>query len=480
MRQSLSLKTAQSLALTPQLKQSLHLLQISSLELQQEIQQELERNPLLELRSELGPEGSNEAAVEVTDTLEANASNPEPTAEMATDDDWQLKFESAHAPATPAQEFDLQQTTATQETLKDHLHWQLQMTSLSQRDLVIGNTLLHCLDNDGYLTASLAEVQKLVPAQHDVELDEIEAVLKLIKTLDPIGAGAADLSERLLILIAAQQAPDKTQEVAQQIVRGHLPLLATRNLRALTKTLYEQGNYAASEVRAAVSLITALNPRISSRFGQHLQNQVAADVIVKQHRGRWVTQLNPEQQNKLTINSQYENMLGSVADTDSTTFIQEHLNQAKSFIKNINNRFDTLLLVATAVVNRQQLFFEHGEGHLKPLNLADIAAAVGLHESTISRATANKYLLCSRGLFELKHFFSSAVTTKAGNASSSNAIRSIIKKLIDGESKAKPLSDNKLTQALADQGFVVARRTVAKYRESLGIAPSSKRKDLIS
>jgi RNA polymerase sigma-54 factor len=312
----------------------------------------------------------------------------------------------------------------------------------------------------------------------DINRDEIHAVLSLIKTLEPLGVGARNLSERLCLLLDAQACDPQVRKLAKLIVAENLSLLAARNYQGIRKALKKVANYSTAQVTEAAKLIGSLNPRISSQFGEHLQNQITADVMVQKKSGRWVAKLNPEHEIRLAINTQYTDMLSSASDEKSAEFLQNHLNQAKTFIKNVHSRYATLLAVAQAVVDSQQEFFEHGGERMTPLVLQDIASQLELHESTISRATAGKYLLCDRGLFELKYFFSSAVPQQDGNTTSSIAIRSLIKKLVSSESKVKPLSDSRLAKELESQGHSVARRTVAKYRESLQIAPSSQRKQL--
>lgn len=501
MKQSLQLKLSQQLTLTPQLKQSLRLLQLPSLDLEQEIQLALDNNPLLE---------RVETDVTQTQPLEAlspalNNDIPQPVAEASdpgveierTDNlvpeqdlssNWEEAFESHRAKPlvsnADSNDTEFSHYTIKQESLFEHLEWQVKMTMLSPQDQTIATTLLHCLNDDGYLVASIDDVLSMLNPEWEIEADEINAVLSLIKTLDPIGVGARDLSERLLILLKNTQTAERGNQVcaefelAQTIVESHLDLVGSHNLTKLKKAL----SVSDRELSAALGLITSLNPRVTSQFSSDNENYVIPDVVVKKLGDTWVAQLNSENHAKLRVNNTYSELLNSHANLDkkSNEFIQHNLTEAKNFIKGLMSRYDTLLLVSQAILERQQGFFEEGETGMQPMVLNDIATALEMHESTISRATAGKYLHSPRGVFELKYFFSSAVSSADGATSSSTAIRSLIKKMVDAESKAKPLSDNKIAKELEQQGHIVARRTVAKYRESMNIAPSSQRKSLVS
>ena len=495
MKQSLQLKLSQQLTLTPQLKQSLRLLQLPSLDLEQEIQQELDSNPLLErVESDVTPpeEIQTVSPVRDNDMPQPVAEASDPSAEIERTDDlvpeqdlssnWEEAFEPHRAaPSTGSLgiiDNEFSQYTVKQESLFEHLDWQVKMTTLSARDRDIATTLLHCLDEDGYLTVSLEEVVEMFNLDLDIEIDEINAVLSLIKTLDPIGVGARNLEERLLILLKHSCSNEPEFELALDIVSNHLGLVGSHNLAKLKKTL----SVSDQQLSRTLSLITSLNPRVAAQFSSDNENYVIPDVIVKKVNDIWVAQLNPESHAKLRVNDTYSELLTSTAklDKQSNDFIQHNLIEAKNFIKGLMSRYDTLLLVSRAILERQQAFFEHGETAMEPMVLNDIASALEMHESTISRATSGKYLHSPRGVFELKYFFSSAVSNSDGATSSSTAIRSLIKKMVDAESKAKPLSDSKIAKELEQQGHIVARRTVAKYRESMHIAPSSQRKSLVS
>ncbi len=499
MKQTLNLKFSQQLTLTPQLKQSLKLLQLPSLDLELEIQQTLDSNPLLErVEQEITP-------VEQTETLARAQDNgvPQPVAEAAdpgfeieaTDHlapeqdlsvNWQESFESHRtnanaSPATISSDQEFTQFAVKQETLFEHLDWQIRMTSLSQQDKLIARAILHSLDEDGYLTAELCDVVNILPPEMDAEEDEVAAMLSLVKSLEPTGVGARDLGERLSMLLDQQPRESLGLEAAKLIVENHLDLLGSHNLVKLRKEL----NISEQGLSNALSLITQLNPRIGSQFESDAENHIIPDVHVKKMGNKWVAQLNPDNQTKLRVNTTYSDLLeskndtASVLDKEGSNYIQHNLLQAKMFIKSLMSRYDTLLLVTEAIIERQQGFFDNGEQSMHPMILQDIAEALEMHESTISRATSGKYLHCPRGVYELKFFFSSALSTTDGAVSSSTAIRSLIKAMVEAESKAKPLSDSKIAKELEQQGHIVARRTVAKYRESMHIAPSSQRKSLV-
>lgn len=492
MKQSLNLKLSQQLTLTPQLKQSLLLLQLPAVDLEKEIQKNLDSNPLLErVQQEMSTPDSKASG-----DLAADNGLPQPIAESAdpsfeieqTDHlaaeqnlaaNLQESFESKRVSnnmsnsGNSAAEFT--QFVSKQETLFEHLDWQIQMTTLSPKDKLIAASILHSLDDDGFLNATNSEIVDTLDAELLVDEDEVEAVLNLIKTLEPVGCGARNLSERLLLLLAQFPATQDGVALAKQIVADHLEMLASRKLVELRKAL----NVTEEQLSTSLEIITHLNPRIANQYSSDNENYVVPDLIVKKVAGRWVALLNPDNESRLKVNDTYRDMLKRDIDQEGSKYIQENLAQAKMFIKSLMSRYDTLLLVGQAVVDQQQAFFEHGDEHMQAMILQDIAALLELHESTISRATSGKYLLSPRGVYELKYFFSSALSTTDGATSSSTAIRSLIKKLIDNEPKSKPLSDSKLVKELEKQGHVVARRTVAKYRESMQIAPSSKRKALV-
>ncbi|GAA6139169.1 RNA polymerase factor sigma-54 [Arenicella sp. 4NH20-0111] len=494
MKQSLHLKLSQQLTLTPQLKQSLKLLQLPSLDLENEIQIALDNNPLLERVESETIENEQIQTVSLAQDNGipqpiAESSDPgyemERTDNLAPEQDlsanWDESFEPQRASQvvnhSGANDSEFTQFAVKQESLFEHVEWQVKMTSLSDKDQLIATTILHCLNDDGYVTAETEDIARLLPAGMEIEADEVNAVLSLIKTLDPLGVGARNLQERLLILLNSLNADAAALELAKQIVSHHLDLVGSHNLAKLKKSLGVSGD----ELSQSLALITSLNPVIAPQFSSDNENYVIPDVVVKKIGDTWLAQLNSENHSKLRVNDTYAELLHSSSklDKEGNDYIQHNLNEAKNFIKGLMSRYDTLILVSQEIVKRQQRFFEEGETGMQPMVLHDIANALEMHESTISRATSGKYLHSPKGVFELKYFFSSAVSNTDGATSSSTAIRSLIRTMVEAESKAKPLSDNKIAKELEKQGHIVARRTVAKYRESMQIAPSSQRKSLV-
>ena len=491
MKQSLNLKLAQQLSLTPQLKQSLKLLQLSSAELEQEVQIAIDSNPLLERVETPAPEPlqSNNDSLNCDDPNEVTESS-DPSLEVThyeslnTEEDLSNNFSKTFdttrlgdRQAEPSlDQFHTQASNflANHNSLTDHLSWQIQMTNLSQRDKLIANALLHSLNEEAYLRIELKEIADLLPLELDIELDEIHAVLSLIKTLDPVGVGAKDLQDRLSLLLEQLEPATLGLNLAKRIVDEHLALLANRDLTRLKQTLSVKDEELATSVR----LITQLKPHISSQFTDDARNYVTPDILINKNKDIWVAELNSDNQCKLRVNEEYAKLLNSKIDQHSSEFIQNNLTQAKIYIKSLMSRYDTLLLVSQAIVEHQSAFFEDGELAMKPLILSDIAQQLEMHESTISRAISGKYLVASGSVYELKYFFSSALASTDGSSSSSTAIRSLIKRMVDRESKTKPLSDSKIAKELEEKGHIVARRTVAKYRESMLIAASSQRREL--
>lgn len=478
MKQSLNLKATQNLSLTPQLQQSIRILQLSAIELNSEIQEILETNPLLEESETSGKLAQEE------NTPESGANTDDPGTDQNSEE-WQQAFETRITANKPSSEsgFDFDATTASAETLRENLIWQIQMTALSDKDKVIANSIIYSLNSQGYLNSEVEDVLMLLPPEMEIELDEVEAVLKLIQTLDPIGIGARDLRERLLIIIDhnIEQATSQNEtlntsiELAREIVSKYLDILGSRNIPKLKKLL----GASQTDLEEAVHYITSVNPRISSPYDDDKNDYVVPDVVVKKINNRWRVELNSQVQKKLKINNVYASMPKDSLNGEANKYISDNLQEAKWFIKSLHNRYDTLKRVATAIVEKQSGFLEHGEQALKPMVLQTIATELELHESTISRATSHKYMLTPLGVYELKYFFSSSLASEDGSSVSSTAIRSLIKKLIDEELKNKPISDNKISQHLDEQGYKVARRTVAKYREGMNIPSSSQRKSLI-
>lgn len=471
MKQTLQLKLSQHLALTPQLQQSIRLLQLSTLELNQEIENFLQENPLLE-REEPEPEAaayapSGDALQGSTESLDAKPDASFNEAPGGTD--W--ASEIGRAPQTrDDDEVDFPEIQAATTTLRDHLNSQLALMPLTERDRTLVQLLIEALDEDGYLTQSLEEIHEMLPAELEVELEELQIALKHLQNLDPPGIGARNCQECLALQLACLPV-SADRELALKIVRKHLDQLAARDYARLRKLL-QCGD---EELRNAHALIRSLNPRPGAQFSPVDARYIVPDVIVRKVRGVWGASLNPDAMPRLKINRLYADILQSQRGNGGAG-LSSQLQEAKWLIKNVQQRFETIQRVSQAIVDRQRQFFDHGEVAMRPLTLREIADQLGLHESTISRVTTQKYMATPRGIFELKYFFGSHVATEAGGAASSTAIRALIKQLVGAEDNKKPLSDAKIAEILGNQGIVVARRTIAKYRESLNIPPVNLRK----
>ena len=493
MKQSLQLKLGQHLTMTPQLQQAIRLLQLSTLELQQEIQEALDSNPLLELiesapGDDVSPGMGNtqsEAPDDAPQDLEREAPEADvaddvaaesiPT-DLAVDTSWDDIYEPGPSGnAAPEDGQDFEHYTAGAATLADHLQWQLNLTPMSETDRMIALTIIDAIDADGMLSMGVEELAESFPADSGIEPDEILAVLHRIQHFDPLGVGARDLRECLLIQLRQLDAEDAAVRLAHAIVDKHIQLLGAKDYATLMRRLH----IGEPELKAAIHCIQQLNPRPGSLLGTETAEYVVPDVIVSKRNGRWLVELNPEIAPRLRINPYYAAMIRRADTSSDNVFLRDSLQEAKWFIKSLHSRNETLLKVATCIVERQQGFLEHGPEAMRPMILHDVATAVGMHESTISRVTTQKYMHTPGGIFELKYFFSSHVSTAAGGECSSVAIRAIIRKLVAAENPRKPLSDSKIASILEEQGINVARRTIAKYREALGIAPSNERKQLV-
>ncbi|WP_038910030.1 RNA polymerase factor sigma-54 [Dickeya dadantii] len=477
MKQGLQLRLSQQLAMTPQLQQAIRLLQLSTLELQQEIQLALEGNPLLEqadIHDEVETQESSDS--ETLDTREALEQKDMPD-ELPLDAAWDEIYTAGTPSGTSTdyrdEELPVYQGETTQ-TLQDYLMWQVELTPFSDTDSAIATSIVDAVDNTGYLTVSLDDIRDSI-GNDDVTLEEVEAVLKRVQRFDPVGVAARDLRECLLVQLSQFDNGIPRLAEARLIVSEYLDLLANHDFRTLIRT----SRLKEEVLKEALALIQSLDPRPGQSINTGESEYVIPDVLVRKIQGHWAVELNTDSVPRLQINQQYA-ALGSSARNDSDgQFIRSHLQEARWLIKSLESRNDTLLKVTRCIVEQQQAFFEHGEEFMKPMVLADIAQAVDMHESTISRVTTQKFLHSPRGIFELKYFFSSHVNTDNGGEASSTAIRALVRKLIAAENPAKPLSDSKLTSLLSEQGIIVARRTVAKYRESLSIPPSNQRKQLV-
>lgn len=477
MKQGLQLRLSQQLAMTPQLQQAIRLLQLSTLELQQELQQALESNPLLEqidTHEEIDTRETQDS--ETLDTADALEQKEMPE-ELPLDASWDTIYTAGTPSGTSGDYIDdelpVYQGETTQ-TLQDYLMWQVELTPFSDTDRAIATSIVDAVDDTGYLTVPLEDILESM-GDEEIDIDEVEAVLKRIQRFDPVGVAAKDLRDCLLIQLSQFDKTTPWLEEARLIISDHLDLLANHDFRTLMRVTRLKEDV----LKEAVNLIQSLEPRPGQSIQTGEPEYVIPDVLVRKHNGHWTVELNSDSIPRLQINQHYASMCNNARNDGDSQFIRSNLQDAKWLIKSLESRNDTLLRVSRCIVEQQQAFFEQGEEYMKPMVLADIAQAVEMHESTISRVTTQKYLHSPRGIFELKYFFSSHVNTEGGGEASSTAIRALVKKLIAAENPAKPLSDSKLTSLLSEQGIMVARRTVAKYRESLSIPPSNQRKQLV-
>ena len=471
MKPTLQLKLSQHLALTPQLQQSIRLLQLSTLELEQELEQILRDNPLLEREDEgyISPSLPTEDA----NTSAADAAPQEEAAPLRDEDSWLGDGDAASYGNTSGSfeddDGDRNDVQAATTSLREHLSWQLGLMSLPERDPSLVQCLIDALDDDGYLTLTLEELAESLSAEPPIEPEELQIALRHLQNFDPTGVGARSAQECLALQLAALPS-DATQNLAMRIVREHLDLLAGRDFVRLKKLTAADDE----ALRAAQYLIRSLNPRPGAQYAPLDARYITPDVVVRKLRGQWTVTINQDAYPRLRINSLYASILAQQRGSGLSGQLQE----ARWLIKNVQQRFDTILRVAQAIIDRQKQFFDYGEVAMRPLVLREIADILGLHESTVSRVTTQKYMATPRGIFELKYFFGSHVATESGGACSATAIRALIKQLVGAENPKKPLSDSQLADVLGQQGIVVARRTVAKYRESLNIPPVKLRKAL--
>ncbi|MDR0737251.1 MAG: RNA polymerase factor sigma-54 [Zoogloeaceae bacterium] len=493
MKPSLQIKLSQQLALTPQLQQAIKLLQLSTLEMNQEIERYLQDNPLLEREDE------NERAYELAyngangkDNVESVASGEREAPEdgefraaertelslSEIEEDRWFQDSGGYGNSSGANrdrgnddEVEAQDLQPAATSLRDYLCWQLNLSRFSDADKSLIRFLAEGLDDDGYLSASLEELRETIPPEYEVDADDLEIALKQLQSLEPTGVGARSPQECLCLQLKAM-AVSPARDLALSIVGRCLDLLAGRDFNKIVKLL----GCSNEELKAAHALIVRLDPRPGASFTPLDARYIIPDVIVRKVRGRWVSQINPDAYPKLRVNRLYAEILARQRRGEGT--LSGQLQEARWLIKNVQQRFDTIARVSQAIVERQRQFFEHGEVAMRPLVLREIADVLDLHESTISRVTSQKYMSTPRGIFELKYFFGSHVSTDSGGSCSATAIRALIKQLIGAEDGKKPLSDSQLSEILGRQGVVVARRTVAKYREALNIPPVNLRKTL--
>jgi RNA polymerase sigma-54 factor len=547
MKQSLQLKMGQQLTMTPQLQQAIRLLQLSTLDLQQEIQEALDSNPMLEVEDsfdipaaptnefedgdyirtqEVAATGdtnsedfsesyTGEASYSETSYSEASSDNfnddkfsesnfsesegfaetdnysgTDDYSESATEwneaipnelpvdtswDDVYQTNQSSGSTNYDNDDNDFESRRATTDSLYDHLMWQLNLTPMSDRDRIIAMAIIDAVEPSGMLSVTLEDIHSgLISEWDDLELDEVEAVQHRLQQFDPSGVCSQNLAECLSVQLNQFDSSTPFLTEAKLIAKQYLPLLASRDFRQLMR----RTKLREDELSEAVSLIQSLNPRPGDMIASGDTEYVVPDVFVEKREGRWMVELNPEIAPRLRINADYASLVKRADSSSDNTFLKDNLQEARWFLKSLQSRNETLLKVATCIVEKQRGFLEYGAEAMKPLVLHDIAEIVEMHESTISRVTTQKFMHTPQGIFELKYFFSSHVSTDSGGECSSTAIRALIKKLVSAENPKKPLSDSKITDLLGEQGIQVARRTIAKYRESLNIPPSNERKTL--
>lgn len=472
MKATLQLRHAQQLTLTPQLQQSIRLLQLSTQDIYQEINRLLDENPFLEREEISDPEQEPSPTLSPDATERKPAENTAPDTDEHHEDDWGA-HETVSTARSEEDHDDYADSTACIPTLREHLNEMLRLSLLDNRDQKIIGLLIDALDENGYLSQPLEEIFELLPGELDISLDDLETALVQLQHLAEPGLGARTLSECLSLQLQALPSETEGRNFAIRIAERHLDLLAGRDYAKLKKLLHCNDD----ALRSAQTLITHLNPRPGAEYSTQTADYVVPDVIVDRHKGQWRVRLNQAAMPRLNINQIYANVLQRRSEQSSQQ-LSGQLQEARWFIKNLQQRAETILRVSQAIVERQRHFLEHGDIAMRPLVLREIADELELHESTISRVTTQKYMMTPRGIYELKYFFGSGVSTDSGGACSATAIRALIKQLIGEENAQQPLTDSRLAEILAQQGIQVARRTVAKYRESLNIPPVNLRKSL--
>ncbi len=490
MKQTIQLRLGQQLTMTPQLQQAIRLLQLSTVDLKQEIQDALESNLMLETEEEGAtreqylkdtPEGINgaqKAENDANNESEIKADAGVLPDELPVDSAWDDIYESTLPPnssggsrETVDQDYLIHRRTAR--TLQDYLLWQLNLTPFSDTDRAIAAALVDAINEDGYLEMDLEEILTGLDSE-EVDISEVEAVLHRLQQFDPPGVGARSPQECLLIQLQQLPAETEYRQQAISLIRDHFEFLAQQDHGQIKRRLKIEDD----ELKAINGLIRSLTPRPGTLVADTEPQYVLPDVFVSKRNGVWHVELNAEATPKLRVNPEYAKLIRRADNSEDNTYLKNHMQEARWFMKSLISRNETLLKVATKIVEFQRGFFEHGAEAMRPLVLREIAEELDMHESTISRVTTQKYMHTPRGTLEFKYFFSSHVSTAGGGECSATAIRALIKKLVAAEKPNKPLSDNKIASILADQGINVARRTVAKYRESMAIPPSNERKRL--
>lgn len=465
MKQSLHLSLGQHLTLTPQLQQAIKLLQLSTVDLQQEIQLVVESNPMLEAC----PIEEKEAPEEPLKKQEGEDYNDVQWSQLYNNLNKRTNFED--------NDYNLDNLHCTTTNLQDHLRWQLDLSPMSDVDRVIATAIIDAVNDDGFLTIPIIDLHASLTSELlPIDLEEIEAVRHRIQHFDPVGCASNNLAETLIVQLEQLSLEDNLLNTAKKILSEDIDLLGQHNYRQLMK------NHQINEktLDKILQIIHRLNPKPGNLIHQDITEYIIPDLIVKKINNDWRVSLNHNVLPQLSINSHYASLIQRADNSADNLYLKNSLQEARWFLKSIQSRQETLLKVATCIVEYQKAFFDLGEEAMKPLILNDVASALDMHESTVSRVTTQKFMHTPRGVFELKYFFSSHVNTDTGGECSSTAIRAVIKKLISSENRKKPLSDSKIAELIKVQGIQVARRTVAKYREAMGIAPSNERKEIRS
>ncbi len=457
LKPSLQLKLGQTLTMTPQLQQAIRLLQLPVLDLNAQIQDALEENIMLEMEDLPDvPRTSSESTVEI-ETIKAEETwTTRSSSDRGSDSGWSGE-------GRPINEFE----DESGKTLREHLLWQLEMEDFTPREAVIGEALVDAINDDGYLTASVEDIEASI--DDEVSVEEIGAALAKVQRLDPVGVGARTLAECIVLQLVQLDPDTPGLELAREIAADHLDLVATRAYGELRRSL----KASEEQLHDALALVRGCNPKPGQAVSPAAAEYVVPDVFVRKVDNRWQVEISPTGVPRLSVNQTYAKLLRGSGDH---AVLRSQLQEARWLIRSLEIRNETLLKVATCIVTRQTEFLEHGDEAMKPMVLKDVAEEIGMHESTISRVTTNKYMHTPRGVFEFKYFFSSHLSSANGEDQSSTSVRAKIRKLIGAENPAKPLSDSKIANLLAEQGIKVARRTVAKYRESMNIASSSERR----
>ena len=469
LKPSLQLRLGQQLTMTPQLQQAIRLLQLPALELQAHIRELLESNIMLEAVEETEATGVFEA-VEPPVPAEAERTAPESTVEVV-DEGWGEQSVGAAEAPWNSDDDDRQQEFADDsgQTLQEHLLWQLELAHLEPRELAIARAIVDAVSEDGYLTESLEEITTTLKPEIEAEPTEVQHVLALVQMLDPAGVGARSVGECIELQLRQLDPATPGLALAVQIARQHLELVAERELSLLRREL----RATEEEIAAALALVRSCHPRPGATVSSGPAEYVVPDVFVRRTEHGWAVEINAATLPRVRLNQSYAGMIGRNA---SHATMRAQLQEARWLLKSLEIRNETLMKVARSIVERQTAFLEQGDEHMRPMILKDIAEAVEMHESTISRVTSGKYMHTPRGVFELRYFFSSQVEGADGSGTSSTAIRAKIRKLVKDEDAETPLSDGRIAELLSEEGIPVARRTVAKYREAMGIAPSNERR----